>query len=45
MKLYDKSIEAHKKAVRLADKLNPQWQQKRFQSRLDRVNETAQLLN
>ena len=37
MKQYDKSITAHQKAVRLAVKLNPQWQQKRFQSRLDTV--------
>ncbi|WOH36199.1 alpha/beta hydrolase-fold protein [Thalassotalea fonticola] len=37
MKQYDKSITAHRKAVRLAEELNPEWQQKRFQSRLDTV--------
>lgn len=38
MNQYEKSIVAHKKAVKLAEKLNPQWQQKRFQARLDAVH-------
>lgn len=38
MKQYNKSIMAHQKAVRLADKLSPDWQ-RRFQNRLDKVNE------
>ena len=37
MAQYDKSIEAHKEAVRLGKKFNPLWQQRRFQSRLDTV--------
>lgn len=39
MKQYGKSIKAHQKAVGLAVKLNPEWQQRRFQSRLDEVKE------
>ncbi len=38
----DKSIMAHQKAVRLANKQSPAWQQELFQSRLDKVNERAQ---
>ena len=45
MKQYDKSIIAHQKAVSLSTKLNPDWQQERFQSRLNKVNEIVQLLN
>lgn len=45
MKQYNKSIIAHQKAVRLADKRNPEWQRNRFQSRLDKVNEEFKLLN
>jgi len=45
MKQYDKSIMAHQKSVRLAVKHNPKWQQMRFQSRLDKVNEKFKLLN
>jgi predicted alpha/beta superfamily hydrolase len=37
LKQYDKSILAHQTAVKLANKLNPTWQQDLFQSRLDKV--------
>ena len=44
MEQYDKSIKAHQEAVRLAKKFNPQWQQRRFQSRLDSVNQKVEQL-
>jgi len=45
MKQYHKSITAHRKAVKLGEKQNPQWRKSRFQSRLDKVNEKLKLLN
>ncbi len=38
IKQYDKSIKAHQTAIKLANKLNPLWQQQLFQYRLDMVN-------
>jgi tetratricopeptide (TPR) repeat protein len=45
MEQYKKSISAHKKAVKLAIKNKPDWQQMRFQSRLNNVHEKVKLLN
>jgi len=45
MKQYDKSLTAHKTAVKLGEKQSPQWRKRLFQSRLENVNETVQLLN
>ena len=45
MKQYDKSIEAHREAVRLAASRNPDWQQWRFQSRLNTALKSAQQPN
>jgi len=35
MKLYEKSIKAHQKAVTLAKSFSPQWQQRRFKRQLE----------
>ena len=45
MKQYNKSITAHQNAVKLGEKQSPEWRKRRFQSRLDKVNETLKLLN
>ena len=42
MQQYDKSVKAHQKAVKLAINRSPDWQQSRFQSRLDSAINSAQ---
>jgi len=45
MKQYNKSITAHRTAVKLGEKQSPEWRKRRFQSRLDKVNEKLKLVN
>jgi len=45
MTQYNKSLTAHQKAVKLGEKRSPEWRKRRFQSRLDKVNEKVKLLN